>query len=119
MVAERPDGKFAQAGALQRPPRVDVGERRAGGQLEERRDGAVAVEADRHLPAVGANLFPYRAARVEAVERQEVHLSTVTRGDLADHVLLALAVVFGAEPERDHQRAVEEVADADRAGGRY
>src|SRR6201999_2202501 len=119
MVAERPDGKVAEARALQRAARIDVGEGRAGGDLEELGDGAVAVEADRHVPAVGADLFPDRPPRIEAVERQEVHLTTVTRGDLADHVLLALAVVFGAEPERDHQRAVEEVADADRAGGRY
>src|SRR6185437_14377341 len=48
---------------------------------------------------------------------QEVHFSTVALGDRADHILLALAVVFGPEPERDHQRAVEQVADADRAGG--
>src|SRR6201996_5177757 len=117
MVAERPDGKFAEARALQRAARIDVGEGRAGGDLEELGDGSVAIEADRHVPAVGADPFPHRATRIEAVERQEVHPSTVTLGDLADHILLALAVVFGAEPERDHQRAVEEVADADRAGG--
>src|ERR1700744_3171591 len=116
MVAEPPDAKFAEAGALQRAPRIAVGEGRPDGHLEERGDGAVAVEADRHLPAVGADQFLHRATRIEAVQREEVHLTTVTRGDRADHILLALALAFGAEPERDHQRAVEQVADADRAG---
>src|ERR1700749_4230164 len=98
MVAEAADVKLADRGALQRPAGIDVGEGRAARHLEERRDRPVAVEADRHLPAVRADQFSNRAARVEAVERQEVHLPTVPRGDRTDGILLLLALVFGAEP---------------------
>ena len=111
-------GEFAAAGAGEGAAGMDVGEGRAAADLVEAGDGAVAVVADRQLPAVLADQFAHGVAVVADVEREEVHPPTVTPVDAIDDVLLVGAVAAFGEPERDHQRPVEEVADAERAGGR-
>ena len=110
-------GEFADAGALQGAAGVDVGEGGAAADLVEAGDGAVAVVADRQLPAVLADQFANGVAVVADVQREEVHAPTVAPVDGIDDVLLVGAVAAFGEPERDHQRPLEEVADAERPGG--
>ena len=74
-------GELADAGALQRPAGVDVGEGRAAADPVEAGDGAVAVVADRHPPAVLADQVADRVAIVAHVEREEAHPSTVALVD--------------------------------------
>ena len=70
-------GELADAGALQGAAGIDVGEGRAAADPVEAGDGAVAVVADRHLPAVLADQFAHRFAVVAHVQREEVHPPTV------------------------------------------
>ena len=103
--------ELADARRLQEPAGVGVDEGGTAADPVEGRDGAVVVVADRHRPAPIADQVANFAAAVADVDREEVHAPTVTLRHLADHVLLDLAVPAAAEPERDHQRPVEVVAD--------
>ena len=96
--------QVADAGALQGPARIDVGEGRTAADPVEAGDGAVAIEADRHPPASFAHQVADRSPVVANVEREEAHASTVALVDVADHVLLIDAAVAFREPERDHRR---------------
>ncbi len=100
------------------PPGIDVGEGRAAADPVEAGDGAVAVVADRHPPAALADQVANRVAIVAHVQREEVHPPTVALVDRARPRPAARRSCSPLrEPERDHQRAVEEVADADRLRG--
>ena len=76
-------GELADAGALQGAAGVDVGEGRAAADPVEAGDGAVAVVADRHLPAALADQFANGVAVVADVEREEAHPPTVAPVDRA------------------------------------
>ena len=69
--------QLADAGALQRPAGVGVGEGRGSRSPESTGNGAFAVISDRHRPAVLVNQFavPVRAF-VADVQREEAHPST-------------------------------------------
>src|SRR3954451_6131118 len=116
-AAELAEGEVADAGALQRASGIDVGESRTAADAVEAADGAVAVVADWQRPAVAADQVAQRVAIVADVQREETHPSTVAPIRPLHHILLGDAAVALGEPERDHQRLAEEVADADRAGG--
>src|SRR5262249_39169104 len=103
--------KVADAGAPKRPSRINVGVGGTASDPVEGRDGAVAVIADRHPPASFADQFANGAAVVSDVDGEEGHTSTVPLEDAADDILLFHAAFPFGEPERDHRRPLEEVAD--------
>src|ERR1044072_4329882 len=108
---------LADSGTRQRATGVDVGKGRAAADAVEACHRAIAVIADRHPPAPLENQVTNSVAIVPHVHRQEAHTSTVARVDVIDHVLLIGAVATAGKPKREHQRAVEEVADTNRADG--
>ena len=81
MRLELGGGQVADAGALQGAAGVGVGEGRADADPVEGGDGAVAVVADRHPPAVRADQFANGVAVVAHVQREEVHPATVALVD--------------------------------------
>ena len=89
------------------------------GQLADPVEGgndAFAVVSDRHRPVVLARKFAHRAAFVADVQREEAHPSTVALIGALQRVLLGDAVASPRKPKREHQGALEEVADTDRTG---
>src|ERR1044072_9335613 len=109
--------QLAASAPLQRAPGVDVGKGRAAADAVEACHRAIAVIADRHPPAPLENQGTNSVAIGQHVHRQEAHTSTLARVDVIDHVLLIGAVATAGKPKREHQRAVEEVADTNRADG--
>src|SRR6187549_261541 len=107
----------ADARVVERPARIRVGEGRAQANAVEASDGTVSVVADRHPPAALLDELANRVAIVAHVQREEAHAITVAPVERVEDVLLVDALVAAfAEPEAEHEGAVEEVADADRVG---
>src|SRR6185295_2464806 len=109
--------ELADAGALQGATGVGVGKGRTEADPVEGADCTIAVVADRHLPTAPANQLANCVAAIAHVERKEAHPPTVSLVNLIDHVLLFAAGAAAArKPERQHERAAEEVTDPQRAG---
>src|SRR5918995_37093 len=78
--------------------------------------GSVGVVTDWDPPSVLANHLAHLIAIVANVHAQEVDPATVPRGGLGDEVLRGQTIATAAEPERDDERLVEEVAHAQDLG---